>query len=331
MNKSQKLLRNKILWFLMLLGAFIYLNNSSWLVKPAGKPLLLAHRGLAQTYPMEGITADTNTAARIYPPEHPYLENTIASMEAAFQAGADMVELDIQPTTDGQFAVFHDWILDYRTNGKGIMREHSMAELKALDIGYGYTADQGKTYPFRGKGIGLMPTLDEVLNYFPPTRSFLIHIKSNDPKEGELLAGYLKDLPKDRLANLAVYGGDKPIETLKQRLPGLKVMSRATVMRAFIPYLLAGWTGYIPAGMKNAFFYLPLRYARFLWGWPHRFVKRVKDADSVFVVVAGEGPWSEGFDTVEDLQQIPPGYTGGIWTGRIDRIGPLFKNREGNK
>ncbi len=44
-------------------------------------------------------------------------------------------------------------------------------ELQALDIGYGYTADGGKTFPFRGKGINLMPTLDEVLNHFPD-RSF---------------------------------------------------------------------------------------------------------------------------------------------------------------
>ena len=42
------------------------------------------------------------------PPSHPYLENTIASMKAAFQVGADIVEFDIQPTKDGQFAVFHD-------------------------------------------------------------------------------------------------------------------------------------------------------------------------------------------------------------------------------
>ncbi len=50
--------------------------------------MLLAHRGLAQTFSMEGITGDTNTAAIIYEPEHPYLENTLTSIEAAFAAGA---------------------------------------------------------------------------------------------------------------------------------------------------------------------------------------------------------------------------------------------------
>lgn len=59
-------------------------------------------------------------------------------------------------------------------------------------------------------------------------------------------------------------------------------------------------------------------------GWPHRFIKRINNANSIFVLVAGAGPWSEGFDTAEDLKELPPNYTGGIWTNRIDRIGPLF-------
>jgi len=54
-------------------------------------------------------------------------------MQAAFAAGADIVEFDIHPTTDGHFAVFHDWTLDWRTDGRGVTRERTLAELKALD------------------------------------------------------------------------------------------------------------------------------------------------------------------------------------------------------
>ncbi len=320
-----KRMNQKIVGSIVLLMVLVYLNNSSFLAKPRdGRPFLLAHRGLAQTFSMEGITGETNTARRIYEPEHPYLENTIPSMEAAFRAGADMVELDIHPIKDGQFAVFHDWTLDYRTNGTGTIREHTMAELKKLDIGYGYTADDGKTFPFRGRGIGLMPSLDEVLEGFP-NHSLLIHVKSDDPQEGILLAQYLQKLPAGRLPRLMVYGGDQPIAALKQELPKLRVMSKATTKQALLAYMAVGWTGYMPASMKNAFFYLPLRYARFLWGWPHRFIKRIKEADSYFVVVQGEGEWSEGFDTAESLRQLPSNYQGGIWTNRIDRIGPLLK------
>jgi glycerophosphoryl diester phosphodiesterase len=82
------------------LAAFVYVNNTSLLSAPrGGKPTLLAHRGLHQTFPADGLKADTCTAARIHPPEHGFLENTIPSMQAAFEAGADVVELDVLPPT----------------------------------------------------------------------------------------------------------------------------------------------------------------------------------------------------------------------------------------
>jgi glycerophosphoryl diester phosphodiesterase len=315
-----------LLFFGALLG-FVYLNNGPLFApRPSGKPLLLAHRGLAQTFPSEGLTDETCTARRIYPPEYPYLENTLPSMAAAFTASADIVELDIHLTRDGQFAVFHDWTLDCRTDGQGVTRDHTMVELKALDVGYGYTADNGRTYPFRGKGVGLMPTLPEVLARFP-ARSFLIHIKSNDPEEGVQLARYLGTLPAERLEQLAVYGGDKPIAALQQSLPRLRVMSKQTLIRGLLSYLALGWTGYVPPACRNTELHIPETYGRWLWGWPHRFVKRMADAGTRVIMVAGNGQFSEGFDTADDLKRLPPNFSGGIWTNRIDRIAPVFRSR----
>lgn len=323
-RRTRRTRRRKVFLVIMAVLAFIYLNNSSWIWGPSeGKPFILAHRGLGQTFPMEGITNETCTARRIYPPEHPYLENTIPSMEAAFNYGADIVELDVHITADGKFAVFHDWTLDCRTNGHGVVREHTLAELKALDIGYGYTADGGKTYPFRGKGIGLMPSLDEVLEHFPE-QSFLIHVKSRDPKEGEQLAKYLATLPAERLEQLAVYGGDEPIAKLKEALPNLRVMSKKTLIKALLSYMAVGWTGYIPQAIRDTQVHIPEKFAPLLWGWPHRFLQRMNAVNTRVILVAGSGKFSEGFDSAEDLKRIPANYTGGIWTNRVDRIGPLI-------
>ncbi len=295
------------------------------MVKTADKPpFLVAHRGVHQTFPLTGIQWDTNTAARIYPPEHAYMENTIPSMAAAFAAGADLVEFDLQLTKDGQFAVFHDHRLDYRTNGQGRVGDYTMAELKKLDIGYGYTADGGKSFPFRGTGIGLMPSLDEVLTAFPE-RSFLVHLKSNEPQLGSLLVEYLRGLPPAQLNRLTFYGDAEPLAAIKGAFPHLRVMSKRTILKAVLSYLVVGWTGYVPPAMRNTHLHLPLRYARWLWGWPHRFLKRMERANTRIVLVLGDGRWSEGFDTEEDLALLPPNYTGGIWTNRIERIGPLVK------
>ena len=103
----RRIAKSKATRFFLAFFLFLYLNNTSLFVrKEEGRPLLLAHRGLGQTFPMEGITGETNTARIIYEPEHPYLENTIPSMAAAFKAGADIVELDVQPTKDGQLPSF---------------------------------------------------------------------------------------------------------------------------------------------------------------------------------------------------------------------------------
>ncbi|TCN25057.1 glycerophosphodiester phosphodiesterase family protein [Mesobacillus foraminis] len=312
--------------FLLILAAFIYVNNSSLLTDSSDEkdPELLAHRGLAQTFPMEGIENDTCTAEIIYNPQHPYLENTIPSMEAAFKAGADIVELDVQLTKDEKFAVFHDWTLECRTDGKGVTQEHTMDELKQLDIGYGYTADDGKTYPFRGKGIGLMPTLAEVLTYFPD-KSFLIHVKSNDPEEGLQLAKLLNTLPDNILSQLAVYGGDEPIASLKKESPSIRAMSKASMKSCLIPYMAAGWTGYVPEACHNTQLHIPEKIAPWLWGFPGKFVHRMEDSGTRVVLVAGDGGWSEGFDQKKDAGRLPQNYHGAIWTNRIDLLAPVIK------
>lgn len=308
------------------IAAIAFIQNTSLLAPVANtRPILLAHRGLAQTYPATGVTNTTCTASLIDPPEHPYLENSIASMEAAFAAGADIVELDVHPTTDGHFAVFHDWTLDCRTDGSGVTREKTLAELKALDIGHGYTADGGKSYPFRGKGIGQMPSLDEVLARFPGRR-FLVHIKSNDPREGELLAERLLRLPSSQLERLMAYGGAAPIEALRVRIPSLLTMSNAAEKRCLLHYLASGWIGLVPASCQRQLILLPSNYAPWLWGWPARFTARMRAAGSE-VIVAGAlvgGEASSGIDRADELKALARPIPG-IWTNRIDRIAPLVQ------
>lgn len=304
---------------LSVLVAGVWVNNTSVFSEPAGPPTLLAHRGLGQTFDLEGVDGDMCTAERIHPPQHEYLENTLASMGAAFDAGADVVEFDVHPTKDGRFAVFHDWELDCRTDGTGVTRDHTMAELRRLDVGYGYSADGGRTFPFRGNGIGAMPSLDDVLETFPD-RALLIHVKSDDPAEGRLLADRLGELPDRRLDRLAVYGGDAPIAALADRVPRLRVMSEASLKRCLGTYLAVGWTGIVPEPCRNTQLHIPETYARLMWGWPHRFVERMAAHDTRMVVVGGSGEWSEGFDSSADLARLPHDYAGTIWTNRVDEI-----------
>jgi glycerophosphoryl diester phosphodiesterase len=288
------------------------------------RPKLLAHRGLAQTFDIGKVKADTNTASIIYPPEHDYIENTLESMKISFDYGADIVEFDLRLTKDDRLAVFHDYCLDYRTNAKGKVSDYTLAELKGLDVGYGYTDDGGKTYPLRGLGQGKLPSVDEVLEAFPD-RDFLIHIRDDGEKIGKLLAEEFASLPEGQVDCLSIYGNDEAIKILKAKFPRMKALSVRTIKKAFIEYELVGWLGVVPASMRNAELHMPLKYARLLWGWPEAFLARMERVNTRFVLVNGGGEWSEGFDTIEDLEKLPPGYSGYLWTERIDRIGGYYK------
>src|SRR5438477_6793156 len=62
-------------------------------------------------------------------------ENTFASFERALELGADWVELDVHLTRDGGLAVIHDETVDRTTDGHGLVKDHTLAELQRLDAG----------------------------------------------------------------------------------------------------------------------------------------------------------------------------------------------------
>ncbi len=312
--------RRTVLLIIISVLLLVWLNNTNVFYSKQRDYKLLAHRGLAQSYDVSKVDWDTNTAEIIDEPEHPYLENTIPSMQAAFDLGADVVELDVRLTKDKRLAVFHDFALEYRTNASGLVGDYTMAELKDLDIGYGYTADKGQTFPFRGKGLGLMPELAEVFSAFPG-KELLINVKDGDVETYQVLwTDYLSRMTKDQLSLITVYGDDDGIDYLREQSPDLRLLSMRMMKKALLKYELLGFTGYIPKELHNLELHLPLKYAKFLWGWPNKFVKRMESVNTRVLIVLGDGKWSEGFDTEESLEAIPKGYKGYIWTNRIDKV-----------
>ena len=93
-------------------------------------------------------------------------ENTMLAFENAVTLGVDALEIDIHSTADGELVVAHDETVDRLTNGRGLVNNFSLAELKRLDAGYRWSDDGGHTFPFRGQGITI-PTLVEVFAAFP--------------------------------------------------------------------------------------------------------------------------------------------------------------------
>jgi glycerophosphoryl diester phosphodiesterase len=98
----------------------------------SAQPLIFGHRGASHRAP----------------------ENTLAAFEAAVDAGADGIELDVHLSADGIPVVIHNARVDATTDGTGRVNAMTVDELKALDAGSHFSAE------FAGAQI---PTLEEVL------------------------------------------------------------------------------------------------------------------------------------------------------------------------
>lgn len=79
-----------------------------------GEVYVVAHRGAHQSIP----------------------ENTLAAYAEAIRLGADFVEIDLRTTGDGHLVSIHNSTVDaYAKDAHGPVRDFTLAELKALDIG----------------------------------------------------------------------------------------------------------------------------------------------------------------------------------------------------
>lgn len=123
-NKPSKLPKPaKAFIMLALAGAGVFLNFSYLQELYKGNTVL--NSGL--------FTSPRITAHRGFSYAAP--ENTSYAFEAAIDADADYIELDVQQSADGQLVVFHDSLLDRTTDGTGAVASFTYEELSKLSCG----------------------------------------------------------------------------------------------------------------------------------------------------------------------------------------------------
>ena len=295
--------------------------------RPAYPPRfeLIAHRGAhPYYYGEENIDRYTGCSATLMKRAEPaYIENTIPAVAAAFHFGATMVEIDVLRTRDDEIIVFHDAMLECRTDGRGSPRDHTLSQIRQLDAGYGYTADGGRTFPFRGKGVGLIPTLGEMLDAFPHER-FLIDAKDQTSAATAALISVLVRYPPEQRSRLVYWGGESQYRVLKQHFPELqKLATRREMMRCGRAASRRLLIGMLPETCRNQNLILPAErlrpwYVRAGMGWPDRFLKKVDRANS-FLYMA-----TDSAEEALEFTQLP---VAGVLTDRIEVIGPRLAAR----
>lgn len=85
-------------------------------------------------------------------------DNSLPNIEAAIEAGADMVELDVRTTKDGELVLMHNASIDETTEGVGKVGDLTLDQIKS------YRMKKGKTVYKDEKGQYChVPTLKEAL------------------------------------------------------------------------------------------------------------------------------------------------------------------------
>lgn len=122
-----------------------------WLERTAGVGLVLIFVTATTVYALdffeEPWDGSTQIAAhRGYTAEA--VENTLESLQAAKEAGADMVELDVQQTLDGELIVFHDATLGRLAGDPRAISDMTLEEVKKVTLS-------------QGSDTGTIPTFQE--------------------------------------------------------------------------------------------------------------------------------------------------------------------------
>ena len=128
------------------------------------RPLSVAHRGHSIAYP----------------------ENTLEAYRKAIELGIEMIECDVNITSDGKLVMIHDYTLDRTTSGSGRVSTLTWEEVQQLDAGGRMTAECD--------GVRV-PSTDETLRLYKEAGiTSCFEVKGADADESNRIALGLVDL-----------------------------------------------------------------------------------------------------------------------------------------
>jgi glycerophosphoryl diester phosphodiesterase len=174
-----------------------------------GRPLIMAHRGESENTP----------------------ENTMLALESAAAIGVDVLESDIHLTKDDEIVLFHDDDMTRTTGIPRTIRSYTLEELRKIDFGYMFTPDGGVTFPFRGKGHGVV-TLGEAFEKFPDN-IFNLDIKDTFPSAPEKLAEMISQSERAHSVIIASFHNPQ-IERFRELMPHIPTSAHPGEVKSFV-------------------------------------------------------------------------------------------------
>ncbi len=138
-----------------------------------GRPYVIGHRGASGEAP----------------------ENTMASFELALLQKSDLIELDVQLTSDEILVVMHDPAVDRTTDGRGLVKDMTLAEIKRLNA--------AAHFPGAAR-TERVPTLDELLEWATGRVPVAIEIKGGPIHYPNIEGRVLDAIRRHRLSDSTI-------------------------------------------------------------------------------------------------------------------------------
>jgi hypothetical protein len=133
-------------------------------------------------------------------------------------------------------------------------------------------------------------------------------------------------LPKDQIKRI-FFGDAKGVAAIKAGLPQAKGFAISDALACTSAYRGSGWYGSVPAVCRGGTILLSMDDLGFtLWGWPNRFLARMKDAGTEVIIAERiEGDTITGLHRVEQYGDIASSFNGTIVIDNIAELGPALR------
>jgi glycerophosphoryl diester phosphodiesterase len=132
-------------------------------------------------------------------------ENSLQAYKLAIEMGVDVIEVDLNKTSDGVIVIMHDETIDRTTDGKGKPSDYTLAQLKKFHLRNGIGVITKQT----------IPTLEEVMEL--AKGKVLVNLDKSLPYYNEAY----QVLKKTGTLQQAIFKTDRPYQDVRVKYPAI--------------------------------------------------------------------------------------------------------------
>lgn len=240
-------------------------------------------------------------------------ENTIEGIKHCQEINPDWrIEMDVQITADEQLVLFHDYETKRTTGEDKLINELSLKEVKELNAGYNFKAQED--YIYRSVPVKI-PELKEVFRTFPKAK-LLLDIHTKNPKVVPILIDLIASEFKEGDFILASEY-DEIIKQLKRKRPNWRYGVPANEAKKMLYSSFLYLDGLFP--ITSDILMVPMKYGK-INVLSNRVINHAKKRNKEIWAWMYEGEEVRTVNSVNQIEELKALGIDGIYTGYPEKL-----------